>query len=386
LPKLTVVLGWLLTLAIAIGIAHIITGYPMQGSYDHGLTAGLVPDVLHERATGWEAIYGNPYRPVGEVMVDHGYPTMSGGLSVRTPAAFLLQAPLAHVPDSILLLLTVSGVLISLVICLALSIKMSHIDPRMIWWLGPAFFLSFPAVTAVGFGSLMVLIPVTLVLVGWTFRDRDWSGVAIGLAASSRLWPALIIVGLWLTGRRKAALIAVATFLVATALGLALPGVTVGGTIEALSTGGSYWITNPQNVSLAHLFDATGISPVVALVVAVLAGLGLALWYRHQALALTVITALIASPLSWPAYTIVALPAMMGRIGRSRPILLATIAFPWVGWVLVPSAWRGYAFFGSLVLLLILVAMSPIEHEHKLDGVGNIRYSDAISEDRALIG
>jgi hypothetical protein len=367
LPKVTVVvLGWVLTVATAIGIAYIITGYPMQESYDDRFTAGLVPDVLHERVTGWEAIHGNPYRPVGDIMVDHGYPSMAGGMAVRTPGAFLLQTPLAHVPDSTLLLVTVSGVLISLVVCLALSIKISHINPRVILWLGPAFFVSFPAVTAMGFGSVMVLIPVTLVLLGWTFRDQDWSGVAIGLAASSRLWPALIIIGLWLTGRRKAAVIAVATFVVATALGLALPGVTVSGTIEALSTGGSYWITNPQNVSLAHVFDAIGINSMVALIVAVLAGLALALRYRRDAFSITVITALIASPLSWPAYTIVALPAMMERIGRSRPILLATIAFPWVGWVLVPSDWRGYAFFGSLVLLLILVAIEPIEHEKKL--------------------
>ena len=356
-------LGWLVTLMTALGIAYIVTGFPMEASYGDLTTAGLLPDVLHERANGWEALHGNPYRPVGEVMVDHGYPTIAGGISVRTPAALLLQAPMSAVPDSMLLLVAVAGVVTLLIVCLALTIKISNADARVIIWLGPAFFVSFPAVTAIGFGSVMVLIPVTLVLLGWAFRDREWSGVAFGLAAASRLWPALIILGLWITGRRRAALLAGATFVVASTLGLALPGVTIGGTVAALATAGEYWITNPQNVSLAHVLEPLGISPMLATVGGVLVGVGLALWNRRLAIPITSISALIASPLSWPAYTIAALPALVRRFGQTGSILLAVIAFPWVGWVLIPLAWRGYALFVSLIFLLLLVALRPVEEE-----------------------
>ena len=56
------------------------------------LTAnGVYPDSIHERALGWEALWGDPYRPIGEVMSEHGYAGWSGSPSPRPPSALLLQ-------------------------------------------------------------------------------------------------------------------------------------------------------------------------------------------------------------------------------------------------------------------------------------------------------
>jgi Glycosyltransferase family 87 len=350
-------IGWVLSLVVALFVAHGVTGFPFETGYGHAIASGNTVDVLFERASAWEALFGDPYRPLGKIMAEHGYPAIEGDVAVRTPAAFLLQLPLLLVPESILLTVAVSTVLLLLAIALKLTFIVSDLHPRTLAWLGPVFFISFPAVTAILFGTVTVLVPVVLILLCWAFRDKPWAGIPLGIATASRLWPALIIVGLWVSGRKKSAALAATTFVVLSVAGLALPGVTFDGTWVGLADRGASWMAHPQNSSLAHVLAPLGVEIWLPVLVVSAIGLFLAMRRRQESIDITTIAALIASPLSWPAYAISGLPALTNLIGRVPPVVLALIAFPWVGWLLLPNAWRGYAMFLSLVCLLVTVAL-----------------------------
>jgi hypothetical protein len=254
------------TTVAALAVAYALTGFPVVPGYTRLLDTGLFPDVLHERALAWEAIYGNPYRPFGEIVAAHGYPPPPvAGMNARTPGALLLQLPLLLIPERVLLLTTVGLVLIQLAFALFLT-KRIVTASKMPLAAGPLFFVSFPAVTAIMFGATTVLLMVDFVLLAWAFRDRRWAGVPLGLAMASRLWPALIAVGFWIGGYRRTAVHSIGVCVVISTIGLFLPAVTLTGTVASVIGGTAAWVTRNQNVSAALTATRIGIPIVVPVV------------------------------------------------------------------------------------------------------------------------
>ena len=157
-------------------------------------------------------------------MADHGFPGFDAGVAPRTPGAFLLQAPLLLISDSWLMPMVTGLILVLAYLVLWLTHMISEVEWRRMIWVGPLLFLSLPVVTAISYGSLSVILTVDLILISWAFRERSWAGIPLGIATASRLWPALVIIGFWLSGRRRAAYQASAVFILVTVAGLLLPG------------------------------------------------------------------------------------------------------------------------------------------------------------------
>jgi hypothetical protein len=160
-------------------------------------------------------------------------------------------------------------------------------------------------------------------------------------------------VGFWIAGRRRAAYIATAVFVVVNAVGLLLPGVTLEGSLHALTQGGGAWIDHNQNASLALILSRFDVPVVVSTLVASVVGVTLAIRNPRQAIAICAITALIASPLTWPAYLLVALPILVSwwRAGGRLPV--AILSAPLILWVGTPTGWKGPIGFAVLVVLLV---------------------------------
>jgi hypothetical protein len=356
-PKadLGVILGTVATCATALLVAYALTGFPFVTDYSKGYAFNVYPDVLHERVTAWEAINGDPYRPVGEMMADHGFPGLEAGVAPRTPAALMFQTPLLVVPESYLMLVVTSLLLPLLFYILWLTHTISRVEWRRVVWVGPLLFISFPVVTALSFGSLSAVLTVALILVAWAFQDRGWAGIPLGIATAWKLWPALVVIGFWLLGRRRASYQAGVVFVLMNAAGLLLPGVSVAGSLESLRAGNDDWLEHSQNASLARVLFGLGIPAGVGIVVGAGVGCWLAIRDKSRAIALTVVAALLASPLSWPSYALAALPAGALWWRRGRGLALAALAAPYVLWVFVPFWWKGYAMFASLAVLLILL-------------------------------
>lgn len=345
--------GVVATFLIAAAMVFVITGFPVHTDYSTLASAGIWPDVLHERATAWEAIHGDPYRPMSAVMAEHGYPEMVGGLSPRTPAALLGQLPLLLIPETALMpvvTLIITGLTF---VDLWLTGRITGSKWAQLIWLGPLLFVSYPVVTSISYGSVSVMTTVTLILLAWAYRDKDWAGLPLGLAAAMRLWPGLVIVGFWISGRRRVALISLGVFVGVNALGLLLPGATFAGSVDALVRGGGDWINHNQNASLALVLARFDIPAVATTLLASAVGVGLAIRKPSHAIPICAVAALIASPLSWPAYLLVALPVLVGwaQAGGRLPVLV--LGAPLVLWMFTPVRWKGHIGFFILVMLLI---------------------------------
>lgn len=343
--------GLVATLLIAAAMVFVIIGFPVLTDYSKH-SSDVWPDVLHERATAWEALHGDPYRPISEIMPEHGYPEMSGGFSPRTPAALLGQVPLLLIPDGALMPAVTVTIAILVTLDLWLAGRIAGVEWAWLSMFGPLLFVSLPVVTSVIYGSVSVVAMTTLILGAWAYRDRDWAALPLGIAAAMRLWPGLVIVGFWVSGRRRVALIAVAVFVAANAAGLLLPAATVDGSFQALLQGGGAWLNHNQNASLAPVLSGFGVPAFITTLL--VSALALALSHRRpfRAIAICVVAALLASPLSWPAYLLVTLPVMVGWARSGGLFKVLALSSPLVLWMFTPTRWKGHIAFFILVVLL----------------------------------
>jgi hypothetical protein len=106
-----VLFGAIAGVVIAVFVAYRMNGFPVRGSYLHLIEEGKLVDLIHERLTAWEAIWGNPHRPLSEILSEHGYVGGPPGAAPRTPAALLLQLPLLLLPEGVIMVIATSLVL-----------------------------------------------------------------------------------------------------------------------------------------------------------------------------------------------------------------------------------------------------------------------------------
>lgn len=349
-----------LTLGLLLMITYVLTGFPATSDYDQLLSRGVFPDAIHERATAWEAIWGDPYRPLSEIMPEHGYQGRGGSVAPRPPSALILQTPLivvgraALMPTGllvILLLLTWIGWLIRTI---------SGVEPSKLLLAAPLALVSLPVVSSISYSPLFAVLTVALILASWRYQEHNWAGILLGVAMGLRLWPGLIVVGFWLAGRRRLAITALATFAGLNVMAiLLLPGVDLGSSVSSLTNATDDWLNNNVNSSLALVLWPYDVPPLLATSLAALVGLFAAVRNRENAVPITIVGALIASPLSWPTYALVVLPVAALCVRRLPRLAVVAVLVPLAMWSLVPTKWIGHAHFVALATLFVLIVIRP---------------------------
>jgi len=352
------VVGVIVGIVLLLGMTYSLTGFPVVIDYSPVLERGVFPDVIHERATAWEAIWGDPYRPVGEILEDHGYTGQGGEVSPRPPSALLLQTPLVLIPQGALMPVVTIAILLLLTWIGWLVHTISGVEPWKLLWTLPLVIISLPIVATLSYSPLFGVLSVALLLASWRYQDRPWAGILLGLSAALRLWPGLVIIGFWIAGRRSLAYKAVATFLVVSFAALLLPGVELGASIASLLEAESNWLNHNMNSSLALVLSPYGVPAFAAIGVASVFGLFAANRNRAYAVPITIIAGLIAASLSWPTYALAAVPVAALYARTRSPVPILVMAVPVAFWSLLPSKWFGHLHFVALLMLLILVSQS----------------------------
>ncbi|HEU5004354.1 MAG TPA: glycosyltransferase 87 family protein [Actinomycetota bacterium] len=233
------------------------------------------------------------------------------------PFAALLLIPLALVPEAAA---QVTWTLLTLAATGALSYLVARALPRR---LGPAAAV-WPALTALllaskplqsnlAFGQVSVFLALGVVADLLARRGRRYQGALTGLCAALKLTPLVFVPYLWLTGRRRAAGVALGTFGAATALaGLGAPGNSRsfwGGEVFHVTRGLPLAEGGNQSI-YGVLLRAGAHGAALGALWAVLSGgaLVLGLWRARRAceagqpvlgLAITGCAGILASPISW---------------------------------------------------------------------------------------
>lgn len=222
--------------------------------------------------------------------------------------------------------------------------------------------LAVPVTETLRLGEVNLLLAALVALDLLRNSDADrWQGVPTGLAAGIKLTPLVFVPFLVLTGRLRAAAVAVGAFATTVALGaLVLPTQSskfwLGGAAFAVHRIGNP--LNPGNQSLAGALARLGEGPsglrpwwiLAALVVGVY-GLALAACaqrrgHRLGAVVLCAITGLLVSPFSWGHHWVWAVPLLAALLAlawerSSRLVLAAALAVAIVFGGFVSLPWPG---------------------------------------------
>jgi alpha-1,2-mannosyltransferase len=131
--------------------------------------------------------------------------TGSFGLFFYPPPFALMVVPFALLPGEV----GVVAWTVFLLVCSAVALWLLPVSPRVRWIVVLLAAVSWPLVYALKLGQVGPLILLTFAA-GWRWLDRPWGlGVSAALGTVMKLQPALVIGWAVLTGRRRAAGIAV---------------------------------------------------------------------------------------------------------------------------------------------------------------------------------
>jgi alpha-1,2-mannosyltransferase len=310
------------------------------------------------------------------------------------PFAALLSVPLALVPFSVAgWLWTASELALTPVITWwgfrRWWPRAGHWWPLALGVLAGLMTQLLPFRDEIKFAQVDELVVVACLLDCAVRRPRWPRGVLIGLAAAVKLTPLVFVPYLFLTGRRRAAVVAGATAVGVSLLTAAvLPG-----------TSRDYWTSDlfhtsrlqpnagTSNQSLRGMLLRAGLSHsafdvllVVALVVVAVVGYRRAVSLQRvdevAGVALTGLLAVLLSPVAW-IHHLVWLPLVIGTVvadGRSRRRVAAGAALtgyfalkvPWIGFHMLHTAWpqplaRVVQDGFGLMAVALLVTMCPAE-------------------------
>lgn len=297
----------------------------------------------------------------GQTMYDpNAASTGAFGLFFYPPPFALLVLPFALLPVD----LGAGLWTVTLVAASVAAIWLLPVAARVRWIVLLLAALSWPLVYAIKLGQVGPML-LLLFAIGWRWLDRPWPlGLAAGLGTVIKLQPALLIGWALVTGRRRAAVIAVFV-----AGGLALLATIIAGPQSWLDEASllgrvSRPVLTPHAFGFGRLAYEAGASESVAtlihwanlaLVVAVVA---LVVW-RGSAISsylAVVIATQFVSPVLWDHYALILLLPVAWLLHRGWwwsglvPLLSATvligltppIAYPIAFWlVLAAVAWLG---------------------------------------------
>jgi alpha-1,2-mannosyltransferase len=270
--------------------------------------------------------------------------TGSFGLFFYPPPFALLILPFALLPTE----LGVWAWTLALVGASVAAIWLLPVSSRVRWIVLLLAALSWPLVYAIKLGQVGPMLLI-LFAVGWRWMERPWPlGIAAGLGTVIKLQPALLIGWAVVTGRRRAALIALLF-----AGALALVATVIAGPQSWLDEASllsrvSRPIETPHGYGLGRLAFEAGVPLNVATLIhwanlaLVLAVVALATW-RASAVAsflAVVIASQFVSPVLWDHYALILLLPVAWLLDRGHwwailiPLSTSTIVIglnpPWV--------------------------------------------------------
>lgn len=210
--------------------------------------------------------------------------------------------------------------------------------PAFVAWAAAAFFaVAAPSHSALFFGTQSFVIAAAVVYAWTRLRGGDdvLSGIVIGAVLCLKVYPALIAVGLLLTGRRRAAGACAAAFVILNGVALALFRIDPVHAQEALGGAADRWIPFLGNGSLSVILGRSGFAVPTAAVLSWLVGLllFLALMRLRPGTDLIMVAAvaigLLISPVSWEHYVVVGVPAAAVAWVVSGGVLVRAAAVGW---------------------------------------------------------
>ncbi len=167
------------------------------------------------------------YRAGGEHLLD-GVPLYDGGVLLDLPFVYPPFAAVVFVPLTVLPLpllkfaWTAAGVaLVVFVVRRSAALVGWRAEPAVVALLAAVLLALDPIRTTFYLGQINVVL-LAVVLADLTGRPGRWRGVGLGLAAAVKLTPLVFVVYLLLTGRVRAAVTALATFVAAVGVGFLL--------------------------------------------------------------------------------------------------------------------------------------------------------------------
>jgi alpha-1,2-mannosyltransferase len=251
--------------------------------------------------------------------------------------------------------------------------------------------LSAPVASNLRFGQVSLFLVALIAVDVLALRQSRWQGLLIGLAAAIKLTPLIFIPMLWLAGRRRAAVLAAATFATCGALaGLALPG-----------DSWRFWTTEVSQVSrLGHItgignqslnaallrieLSAPARSAVVLLIGGAIAALALhraAVRARGgdwlSALVLTGAASLVLSPVSWTHHQVwlvlaallpVAGPAWVRHGWPALVLVVMLLPVPALG----PPLWSNSRLLLAVTIAVVLPLSLPLRPGRRHGGAADL--------------
>ena len=276
---------------------------------------------------------------------------------IYPPAAAIILLPLAIGPFLMWELLWIAGLVI------AQNVVMIRCGMPRGWPLAvfsAALVIGMePLRTTIGYAQintfLMVLVIIDLLPANSDRKRRIPAGVLIGLAAAIKLTPAIFVLMLLIVGKKKQALTAIITFAVLTAIGTAVQPAATVSYLKSLAggdthTSGPVYVGNQSLLGVVlrlfgdtHLHTYIGL--LISMIVAVIAAIVGAHWWKQGAHVLAIafvgLGSNLASPLSWTHHFVWILPLAVVVLYQLR-------RRPWPGaradhvplprWLLISSA------------------------------------------------
>jgi hypothetical protein len=286
--------------------------------------------------------------------------------NLNPPVSLLLFAPLAHIDPDVAFRAWWAlslGMAALTAVLLSRAFPEARTPARLMWMIGLA---GLWHVLELG----QIYLPLVLLTIGaWLalrahkpLRAGLMVGVVVAIKPNLAVWPLLMAAaGGWS--------FAIAAAGMSAALSL-LPLLWYGPAIyrQWLDALPQAAVSMPGNASLASIATRLHVAALGGALAAVLV-LGLLVWaYRCRPSFVTVsgvalVTALLASPIAWPGYTLLLLPVLASRpwtpLVRAGAVLL--VAPPWLVFSVASASGAGWIVAGSLygwALLLILAGLT----------------------------
>ena len=245
------------------------------------------------------------------------------------PFAAVLFAGFSGAPAWTLKAVLTAGSLVALPVLCGQALDAAGVKrrPETVFAVSALALLTWPVAYTLHLGEINLILAA---LIGADLLRREdgawWQGAATGLAAGIKLTPLIFVAYLALTGRLRAAGVAMAAFALTVAAGFAwLPARS-----QTFWLGGVFYdqrrVGNPANPSDQSLAGAvarlagTGDPPrvwwLVAALAAGLAGLTVAVWahrrgYRLAGFLCCAVTGLLVSPFSWTHHWVWVIPLLV---------------------------------------------------------------------------
>ncbi len=231
-----------------------------------------------------------------------------------------------------------------MVVALVAAIAALPVPPSVRWTVLLVTGVSWPVLYAVKLGQVGPVLLLSFAL-AWRWIDRP-AGLGLSIAAGAlvKLQPMLLVPWAFVTGRRRASVIALGAIVAVCAVATIFTGMGAWRDYLTLITRVGGAVATPHAVSPGALAVGLGFSAQAATLlqwgaVAAVVALTLHAWFRRDAVASLVVTAVasqVISPLVWDHYAVVLLlpvALVLDRMGRRAwPIALLPIA----GWLPAP--------------------------------------------------